>query len=151
MFLGCQAQTKNTSTMKEPNKYNIQKSDKEWKEILSDEQFRVLREAGTERPHTGEYNLHFEDGVYSCAACGEELFTSDAKFESHCGWPSFDKAEKGKVIEKLDRSHGMTRTEILCAKCGSHLGPVFNDGPTATGLRYCVNSVSLDFEKDSAQ
>lgn len=152
MVASCQSQVKNSGNkidkMNEEKTYKIQKTDEEWKEILSPEEYRVLREAGTERPHTGKYNLHFEDGTYLCNACNEPLFASDTKFDGHCGWPSFDEALPGKIIEKLDKSHGMTRMEILCANCGSHLGHVFNDGPTETGLRYCVNSVSLDFEDD---
>lgn len=127
--------------------YNIQKSEDEWREILSDKEFHVLREKGTERPHTGKYNLHFEEGIYSCKACNEPLFKSDSKFNAHCGWPSFDNAIDNKIEYIKDRSHGMSRIEILCNSCGSHLGHVFNDGPTATGLRYCVNSVSINFEK----
>lgn len=128
--------------------FKVDKADEEWRKQLTPEQFYVLREKGTERPGTGEYNLHFEDGVYKCAACDAPLFNSDSKFDAHCGWPSFDKAiGDSTVIEKLDKSHGMIRTEILCANCGGHLGHVFNDGPTETGMRYCINSVSLDFEK----
>ena len=124
------------------------KSDEDWKKTLSPEQYRVLREKGTEAPFTGKYYLNKEKGVYVCAACGNELFTSDMKFESSCGWPSFDKEiAGGKIKTQVDTAHGMIRTEILCAKCGSHLGHLFNDGPTATGERYCVNSVSLDFKK----
>jgi peptide-methionine (R)-S-oxide reductase len=125
--------------------YNIKKTDKEWREQLSNEQFRVLRQQGTEMPHTGKYNLHFEDGTYKCAGCNESLFESSSKFESSCGWPSFDDAISGKVENILDKSHGMIRTEIVCANCGGHLGHVFNDGPTKTGTRYCVNSASVDF------
>ncbi|MBV7440401.1 peptide-methionine (R)-S-oxide reductase MsrB [Weeksellaceae bacterium TAE3-ERU29] len=129
--------------------FKMEKPESEWKKELTPEQYYVLREAGTERPFTGKYNMHFEEGVYKCAACGEKLFSSSSKFDSHCGWPSFDEEiEKGKIVERLDRSHGMTRMEILCGNCGSHLGHVFNDGPTNTGLRYCVNSLSLDFEKE---
>ena len=147
-FTACQGQEINTSEkMSSENNFKVEKTDAEWKKILSSEEFHVLRKAGTERPHTGKYNLHFADGTYKCNACDEALFESDMKFESHCGWPSFDKAIKGKIVEKLDRSHGMTRMEILCANCGSHLGHVFNDGPTETGLRYCVNSVSLEFDE----
>ena len=132
------------------NNYKVQKSEADWKAELSPDQYAVLREAGTERPFSGQYNMHFEKGVYKCGACGEPLFTSESKFDGHCGWPSFDKEiEEGKIIEKLDKSHGMLRTEILCANCGSHLGHVFEDGPTETGLRYCVNSLSLDFEEES--
>ncbi len=127
--------------------FNVEKSEEQWKQQLSDEQYYVLRQKGTERPFTGEYNLHFEEGTYQCAACGAPLFDSDSKFDSHCGWPSFDKAlSKETVVEKLDKSHGMLRTEILCTNCGGHLGHVFNDGPTETGMRYCINSVSLNFD-----
>ncbi|HAD96139.1 MAG TPA: peptide-methionine (R)-S-oxide reductase [Cryomorphaceae bacterium] len=128
--------------------FKVEKSEDQWKEELTPEQYYVLRQKGTERPFTGEYTMHFENGVYKCAACDASLFDSEAKFDSHCGWPSFDRAlEKNTVVEKLDTSHGMIRTEILCANCGSHLGHVFNDGPTETGMRYCINSVSLGFEK----
>ena len=128
--------------------YKVQKSESEWKNILSDEQYRILREKGTESPGTGDYYMHFEKGTYVCAACGTPLFKSDNKFESHCGWPSFDDAIEGKVIYKKDTSHGMIRTEILCANCGGHLGHVFDDGPReTTGQRYCVNSLSLEFKK----
>lgn len=130
--------------------FNVQKTEEEWKSQLTEEQYYVLREAGTERPHSGEFNMHFEKGVYTCAGCGEILFNSDSKFDAHCGWPSFDREkEDGKIIEKIDKSHGMVRTEILCGNCGGHLGHVFNDGPTETGLRYCVNSLSLDFKEKS--
>lgn len=118
----------------------------DWKKKLSDEQYYVLREKGTERPFTGKFYLHKDKGVYTCAACGNELFTSDMKFDSHCGWPSFDREIKGgKIKTEVDSSHGMIRTEIMCAKCGGHLGHLFNDGPTETGIRYCVNSLSLEF------
>lgn len=129
------------------NKYNIDKSEAEWKQQLTEEEYRVLRKKGTERPHTGKYNLHFENGSYKCNACGQKLFESDSKFNAHCGWPSFDKSIKGTVDRHLDKSFGMLRTEIVCSNCGSHLGHVFNDGPTETGERYCVNSVSIDFDK----
>lgn len=126
----------------------VEKTESEWKKQLTTEQYRVLREKGTERPFTGQYYLHKEKGVYVCAACGNELFTSDMKFDSHCGWPSFDKEiAGGKIKTELDTTHGMIRTEIMCGKCGSHLGHLFDDGPTETGMRYCVNSVSLDFKK----
>lgn len=134
--------------------YEINKSEEEWKSQLTPEQYRVLREKGTERPFTGKFEEHYEPGTYVCAACGNELFTSETKFDAGCGWPSFYEAlDKTKVIEKSDFSHGMNRTEILCAKCGGHLGHVFNDGPRdKTGLRYCINSVSLDFKgKDSTK
>lgn len=129
-------------------KYKIDKTEDEWRKELSEEQFKILRQKGTERPHTGTYNLHFEKGSYSCAGCGQKLFESDSKFDAHCGWPSFDESIKGTVEYVLDKSHGMIRTEIVCSNCGGHLGHVFNDGPTETGTRYCVNSVSIDFEKD---
>ncbi|MDR9457688.1 MAG: peptide-methionine (R)-S-oxide reductase MsrB [Salegentibacter sp.] len=128
-------------------KYTIEKPEEEWKKELGEEQYRVLREKGTEAPHTGKYNMHFEDGSYYCGACHTKLFESDAKFESGCGWPSFDRAIEGKVEYVQDKSFGMMRTEILCANCGSHLGHIFDDGPTETGQRYCVNSASLDFKK----
>jgi len=130
------------------NKYKIEKTEEEWKKQLSEEQYWVLRNKGTERPHSGKYNLHFENGSYTCAACHQKLFESNNKFDAHCGWPSFDESIKGSVEYFLDKSHGMIRTEIVCSNCGSHLGHVFNDGPTKTGMRYCVNSVSLDFNKD---
>lgn len=138
----CQGQQVSSNTME----YQINKSEEEWKKDLSPEQYYVLRQKGTERAHTGEYNLHFEKGIYTCAGCGEPLFTSENKFESHCGWPSFfDAADKEKIKYIEDRSHGMIRTEIVCAKCGGHLGHIFDDGPAPTGQRYCVNSLSLDF------
>lgn len=127
--------------------YKINKTDEEWQNQLSEEQFRILRSKGTERPHTGDYNIHFEKGVYSCAACNQQLFESHTKFDAHCGWPSFDDAIKGSVKTILDKSHGMLRTEVVCNNCGGHLGHVFNDGPTETGQRFCINSVSLDFNK----
>ncbi|HLS29613.1 MAG TPA: peptide-methionine (R)-S-oxide reductase MsrB [Flavobacteriaceae bacterium] len=127
--------------------YKVQKSDKEWKETLTPKQYEVLREQGTEHPHTGKYNLHTEKGSYFCAGCGQKLFESEAKFKSDCGWPSFDKAIEGSVEYKKDTSHGMIRTEVLCTNCGGHLGHVFEDEPTDSGNRYCINSVSLNFNK----
>lgn len=125
----------------------VKKTEEEWKKILTPEQYQILREKGTERPGTGEYNNTTAKGVYACAACGTELFTSDQKFDSHCGWPSFDNNIAGgdRVKQVKDFSHGMIRTEIVCATCGGHLGHIFDDGPTATGNRYCVNSLSLKF------
>jgi peptide-methionine (R)-S-oxide reductase len=127
--------------------FNIEKSEKEWKEQLSEEEYRILRDKGTERPHTGKFNLHFEEGTYKCAGCNQQLFESSNKFDAHCGWPSFDESIKGTVKYVLDKTHGMMRTEIVCSNCGGHLGHVFNDGPTETGTRYCVNSVSINFDK----
>lgn len=135
-----------TSSMDTIKKVN--KTEEEWKKILTPEQYHVLREKGTDAPFTGKLTLNKEKGMYSCAACNNELFTSEMKFDSHCGWPSFDKEiEGGRITTKTDTSYGMVRTEILCAKCGSHLGHLFDDGPTETGLRYCVNSTSLEFKK----
>ncbi len=121
-------------------------SDAAWKEKLTADEYYILREKGTEKPFSGKFLLHKENGNYTCKACGAVLFSSSSKFDAHCGWPSFDKEiEKGKINYTPDNSHGMERIEITCANCGGHLGHVFNDGPTETGLRYCVNSVSLDF------
>ena len=131
---------------KSENMDNVEKTDSFWKAKLSDEQYYILREKGTERPYTGKLLMNKEKGVYKCAACGNELFTSDMKFDSHCGWPSFDREiAGGKIKTETDYSAGMKRTEIMCAKCGGHLGHIFDDGPTETGQRYCVNSVSLEF------
>jgi peptide-methionine (R)-S-oxide reductase len=126
----------------------IKRTEKEWKAILTPEQYHVLRKKGTDAPFKGTLTFNKEEGKYFCAGCGNELFTSEMKFESNCGWPSFDKEiEGGKIETKTDTSFGMVRTEILCARCGSHLGHLFDDGPTSTGLRYCVNSTSLQFKK----
>ena len=130
------------------NIFPKQASDKYWKENLSEESYSILREKGTEPPFSGKYNLHFENGYYLCKACENPLFKSGQKFDSGCGWPSFDDAIKGSVKNILDKSHGMIRTEIVCNNCGGHLGHVFNDGPTETGQRYCVNSLSVDFKKE---
>ena len=141
-----QGNPKSTTTKKDTMSTELPKTEGDWKKKLSDEQYYVLREKGTERPFTGKFYLHKDKGVYTCAACGNELFTSDMKFDSHCGWPSFDREIKGgKIKTEVDSSHGMIRTEIMCAKCGGHLGHLFNDGPTETGIRYCVNSLSLEF------
>lgn len=147
LFLNCigNAQEKNMDNKKN---YEVNKTEAEWQEELTPEQYWVLREKGTERPHTGKYNMHFEDGTYKCAGCNQELFESDSKFKSDCGWPSFDKSIQGSIDYILDKSHGMVRTEIVCSNCGGHIGHIFNDGPTETGKRYCVNSVSVDFEDE---
>jgi peptide-methionine (R)-S-oxide reductase len=121
-------------------------SQEEWKAKLTPEEYRILREKGTEMPHTGKYNLHFEEGTYMCKGCGSALFESDSKFDGHCGWPSFDKSIEGSVRQEKDTSLGMIRVEIICNECDGHLGHVFEDGPTDTGLRYCVNSASIHFE-----
>lgn len=127
-------------------------SEKDWKAKLTPEQYYILREKGTEKPFSGEFVFKKEKGTYQCGACGEPLFTDDMKFESHCGWPSFDKEiAGGKIIQTEDNTLGMKRTEITCAKCGSHLGHIFDDGPTETGKRYCVNSGSLSFEPQKAK
>ncbi len=126
----------------------LNKTEDEWKNILSREQYEVLRQKSTEQPFSGKFENFYGNGTYVCAACGNELFSSGTKFDAGCGWPSFYEAlDKSKIIEHPDSSHGMIRTEILCARCGGHLGHVFNDGPQPTGLRYCVNSISLDFKE----
>jgi methionine-R-sulfoxide reductase len=138
-----ETKTKQEQTM---DNNTITKTEEEWKKQLSPDQYYVLREKGTEAPYSGKFYLTKDKGVYKCAACGNELFTSDMKFDSHCGWPSFDREIKGgKITTKIDKSHGMIRTEIMCARCGGHLGHIFDDGPTETGQRYCVNSLSLEF------
>ena len=126
----------------------IEKTQSEWREILSDEEFRVTRQAGTEAPFSGQYNIHEQEGQYICICCKAPLFSANHKFNSGCGWPSFWGSENEAVGTRPDHSHGMTRTEIFCVKCDSHLGHVFEDGPEPGGLRYCVNSVSLNFEAD---
>lgn len=138
----------NTDTTKKGRKMKVVKTEEEWKQTLSPEQYHVLREHGTERAFTGAYYDNHEKGEYICAACGQELFTSDTKFDSGTGWPSFyAPVDKEAVEEKTDSTYGMVRTEVLCSRCASHLGHVFPDGPKPTGLRYCMNSVALKFVK----
>ncbi|MCC6615835.1 MAG: peptide-methionine (R)-S-oxide reductase MsrB [Anaerolineae bacterium] len=131
--------------------YKINKSETEWREQLTPDQYAVLRQHGTERPFTGDYVHTKTDGTYQCAACGQPLFSSDTKFESGSGWPSFwDVMEKGNVELRVDDSYGMRRVEVLCSNCGSHLGHVFEDGPRdKTGLRYCINSVALKLDSET--
>ena len=129
--------------------YAVERTDEEWKSELSSDRYAVLRKAATEAPFSGSL-LHVDaEGVFRCGGCGQRLFTSAQKFDSGCGWPSFDDCIEGTVIEREDQSLFRRRTEILCSRCGGHLGHVFNDGPTATGLRYCVNSLAIDFDKSA--
>jgi peptide-methionine (R)-S-oxide reductase len=150
MASSCQSPPREKHADKKPSAMNekVIKSDEEWKKSLSEDQYYVLRKKGTEPPGTGKFNKHFEKGWYTCAGCGQELFSSEQKFDSHCGWPSFDgELGGGDRVKKVpDYSHGMIRTEIVCTRCGGHLGHIFDDGPTATGQRYCVNSLSLGFK-----
>ena len=126
-------------------KIKLFESEEEFKKTLSPEEYYVMRGKGTERPFTGKYNLHFEDGVYVCKGCGKPLYKSKSKFDSGCGWPSFDECVKNSIEYKKDNKIGVLRIEILCSNCGGHQGHVFNDGPTKTNQRYCVNSASIDF------
>lgn len=130
--------------------FPIQKTPAQWQALLQDKgaeaaAFEVTRHAATERPFTGKYNQVWADGSYHCICCGAKLFDAQTKFDAGCGWPSFDRAEPGAITEIVDRSHGMARVETVCSQCGAHLGHVFEDGPPTTGLRYCMNSASLDF------
>lgn len=128
--------------------FPVQKSEADWREELGPDRYAVLREAATEPPFTGSLLTVEGRGIFSCGGCGQKLFTTEQKFEAHCGWPSFDACEPGTIIEKPDTSFNMVRIEILCSRCGGHLGHVFPDGPTDTGLRYCVNSLSIEYNQE---
>lgn len=150
VLFGLAACSQNTGSNDKINKSNtmtINKSEEEWKQVLTPVQFSVLRQKGTERPFSGEYDEFFDEGDYYCAGCGALLFHSSAKYNSGCGWPAFfEPADSSNFIFKKDLSHGMVRTEVMCAHCGGHLGHVFDDGPRPTGVRYCINSVSMQFK-----
>ncbi len=150
-MVSCQTPTTKTTTTNpiKTMETSYNKTNEEWKKTLTPDQYDVLRNKGTERPHTSALNNNFEPGTYVCAGCGTELFTSTQKFDGHCGWPSFDNEIGGgdRVKKIKDNTLGMSRTEIVCAKCGGHLGHIFDDGPTQTGQRYCVNGLSLNFKK----
>lgn len=148
-IISCKTNSQNKQKMEDKNEFTINKTEQEWKKELSEQEYYVLRQKGTDRPSEGGYTNHFEKGTYVCRACKTSLFHSKSKYKSHCGWPSFDDAFKDKIIFKKDTSHGMIRTEIICATCGGHLGHIFDDGPRdTTGKRYCVNTSSIEFIKE---
>jgi len=140
-----QTQFEPTTQSKTKSPEKIVKTDAEWRAILSPEEYRILRQKGTERAFTGMYDHHFKEGTYTCKGCGTALFDSTTKYNSGCGWPAFFKAKENTIAKTTDRSYGMIRTEITCKKCDGHLGHVFDDGPNPTGVRYCVNSASMGF------
>lgn len=146
LFISCASNTQNNTKEEETMTKKIEKTDAEWKAELSEQEYYVLRKKGTDRPSDAGYTKHFKKGTYVCNACKTQLFKSDTKFDSHCGWPSFDNAIEGTIIQTKDTSLGMIRTEITCATCDGHIGHIFNDGPKeTTGMRYCVNTSSIEF------